>query len=98
MIVVVEFYFFLDYFLISMLKFDRKLIQKKRIECLVLHRALVSVLIDGDGEFGDERTLGFEYWFWWSRIVGGRDSIEYPWELFSEDVNWLGDVVEEFRL
>jgi hypothetical protein len=27
----------------------------------ILHRALVSVLIDGDGEFGDERTLGFEY-------------------------------------
>jgi len=28
---------------------------------LFLHRALISVLIDGDGEFGDESTLGFEY-------------------------------------
>ncbi len=62
-----------------------------------LHRALSSVLIDGDGEFGDESTLGFEYWFWWSRIVGGRDSIGYPCELFNEDVNWLGEVVEELR-
>ncbi len=65
---------------------------------MLLHRALVSVLIDGDGEFGEESTLGFEYWFWWSRIVGGRDSTWYPCELFIEAVNWLEDVVDELRL
>lgn len=70
----------------------------ERCFVLFLHRALVSVLIDGDGEFGDESTLGFEYWFGWSSIVGGSDSIGYPWEVFIEDDNWFGDVVDEFRL
>jgi hypothetical protein len=59
MIVVVEFYFVHDYSSISMLKTKMNL--KNEFLFLLLHRALVSVLIDGDGEFGEESTLGFEY-------------------------------------
>jgi len=41
---------------------------------MFLHRALVSVLIDGDGEFGDGSRPGFAYWFWWSSKGGGGGS------------------------
>ena len=62
MLVAVEFYFVHDCSSILMLeggKRERMRMEECRVS--ILHRALVSVLIDGEGEFGDERTLGFEY-------------------------------------
>jgi len=63
-VAVVEFCFVLDYFSILMLhKSKRNFKLKKNQHDLImfLHRALVSVLIDGDGEFGDGSRPGFAY-------------------------------------
>ena len=61
MFVAVEFYFVRDYFSISMLDERKSRIEITEMAKFILQRALVSVLIDGDGELGDERTLGVEY-------------------------------------